>query len=96
MRVPRQIVQGCHDREDTSSMVTAGATANTTEGNSRASRESGFVVLTFTRGIYRGLARREESTSTVYITSPRCRGRGAGNAHETGGGGQLAVNTKEL
>ena len=30
------------DREDASSMVTAGATADNTEGNSRASRESGF------------------------------------------------------
>jgi len=32
-----------HDREDASSMVTAGATANTTEENSRASRESGLL-----------------------------------------------------
>jgi len=31
------------DREDASSIVTAGATANTTEGNSRASRESGLL-----------------------------------------------------
>jgi len=31
------------DREDASSMVTAGATAHTTEGNSRASRESGLL-----------------------------------------------------
>jgi len=31
------------DREDASSMVTAGATASTTEGNSRASRESGLL-----------------------------------------------------
>ena len=31
------------DREDASSMVTAGATANTTEGNRRASRESGLL-----------------------------------------------------
>jgi len=31
------------NREDASSMVTAGATANTTEGNSRASRESGLL-----------------------------------------------------
>jgi len=31
------------DREDAASMVTAGATANTTEGNSRASRESGLL-----------------------------------------------------
>ena len=31
------------DREDAPSMVTAGATANTTEGNSRASRESGLL-----------------------------------------------------
>ena len=31
------------DREAASSMVTAGATANTTEGNSRASRKSGLV-----------------------------------------------------
>ena len=31
------------DREDASSMVTAGATANTTEGNGRASRESGLL-----------------------------------------------------
>ena len=32
-----------YDREDASSMVTAGATANTTEGKSRASRESGLL-----------------------------------------------------
>jgi len=32
-----------HDREDASSMVTAGATANTTVKNSRASRESGLL-----------------------------------------------------
>ena len=32
-----------HDREAASSMVTAGATANTTEGNSCASRESGWL-----------------------------------------------------
>jgi len=31
------------DREDASSMVTAGATDNTTKGNSRASRESGLL-----------------------------------------------------
>ena len=31
------------DREDASSMVTAGATANTTVKNSRASRESGLL-----------------------------------------------------
>ena len=31
------------DREGASSMVTAGATANTTKGNSRASRESGLL-----------------------------------------------------
>ena len=31
------------DREDASCIVTAGATANTTEGNSRKSRESDFV-----------------------------------------------------
>ena len=31
------------DREDASSVATAGATANTTEGNSRASRESGLL-----------------------------------------------------
>jgi len=31
------------DKEDASSMVTAGATASTTEGNSRASRESGLL-----------------------------------------------------
>ena len=36
-----RLVQTSSDREDDSSMVTAGATANTTEGNSRASRESG-------------------------------------------------------
>ena len=41
-----------HDREDASSMVAAGATANTTEGNSRASGNR-VVVFTFTRGIYR-------------------------------------------
>ena len=35
--------QRYHYREDASSMVTAGATANTTEGNSRASRESGLL-----------------------------------------------------
>jgi len=34
-----------HEREDASSMVTAGATANTTKGTSRASRESGWVGL---------------------------------------------------
>jgi len=39
-----------HEREDASSMVTAGATANTTEGNSRASRELGFSVFTFDSG----------------------------------------------
>jgi len=33
----------CSDREDTSSMATAGATAITTEENSRASRESGLL-----------------------------------------------------
>jgi len=33
-------------------MVTAGATANTTEENSRTSRESGVVV--FTDGLYKG------------------------------------------
>jgi len=32
-----------HDREDASSMVTAGATANTTVKNSRAFRESGLL-----------------------------------------------------
>jgi len=31
------------NREDASSMVTAGATADTTEGNRRASRESGLL-----------------------------------------------------
>jgi len=31
------------NREGTSSVVTAGATANTTKGNSRASRESGLL-----------------------------------------------------
>jgi len=31
------------DRKYASSMVTAGATANTTEGNRRASRESGLL-----------------------------------------------------
>ena len=31
------------DREDASSMVTAGAKANTMEGNGRASRESGLL-----------------------------------------------------
>jgi len=30
-------------REDASSMVTAGATANNTQGNGRASRESGLL-----------------------------------------------------
>ena len=39
---PRQKYCGV-DREDTSSMVTAGATANTTVKNSRASRESGLL-----------------------------------------------------
>jgi len=34
---------GASDREDASSMVTAGATANTTVKNSRASRESGLL-----------------------------------------------------
>jgi len=40
-----QTIQFRHsfDREDASSMVTAGATANTTEGNSCASRESGLL-----------------------------------------------------
>jgi len=33
-------------------MVTAGATANTTERICRASRESGYIVFTITRGIY--------------------------------------------
>jgi len=36
-------VRRYHDREDASSMVTAGATANTTVKNSRASRESGLL-----------------------------------------------------
>jgi len=35
--------QRYHDREGASSMVTAGATANTTVKNSRASRESGLL-----------------------------------------------------
>jgi len=35
--------QRYHDRKDASSMVTAGATANTTVKNSRASRESGLL-----------------------------------------------------
>ena len=35
--------QRYHDREDAPSMVTAGATANTTVKNSRASRESGLL-----------------------------------------------------
>jgi len=35
--------QRYHDREDASSMVAAGATANTTVKNSRASRESGLL-----------------------------------------------------
>ena len=34
--------QRYHNKEDASSMVTVGATANTTERNSRASRESGL------------------------------------------------------
>jgi len=38
--------------EDASSRVTAGATAHTTEGNSRTSFVW-VVVFTFTRGIYR-------------------------------------------
>jgi len=52
------------DREDASSMVTAGATANTTEGKSRASRESGLcshshgesiaTATSSSRRIYRG------------------------------------------
>jgi len=33
------------DREDAASKVTAGGTANTTEGNSRASRESGSLYV---------------------------------------------------
>jgi len=40
-RVVSDTVHG--DSEDASPMVTAGATANTTEGNSRASRESGLL-----------------------------------------------------
>jgi len=40
------------DREDASSMVTAGATASTTEGNSRASRESG-LLCSHSHGDYR-------------------------------------------
>jgi len=32
-----------NNREEAASMVTAGATANTTEGNCRASRESGLL-----------------------------------------------------
>ena len=39
----REALMSSVDREDASSMVTAGATANTTEGNSRASRESGLL-----------------------------------------------------
>ena len=35
--------QRYHDREDASSMVKAGATTNTTEGNSRAYRASGLL-----------------------------------------------------
>jgi len=35
--------QRYHAREDVSSMVTADATANTTEGNSRACRELGLL-----------------------------------------------------
>jgi len=43
----------CFNREDASSIVIAGATANTTEGSSRASRESGLLCFTFTWGVYR-------------------------------------------
>jgi len=35
------------NKEDASSTVTAGAAANTTEGNSRASRESGLSCSQF-------------------------------------------------
>jgi len=38
-----RIIQGTVAKEGASSMATAGATANTTEGNSRASRESGLL-----------------------------------------------------
>jgi len=37
-----------YNREDASSIITAGATANATEGNSRASRESELLVLIHT------------------------------------------------
>jgi len=41
------------DEEDASSMVTAGATANTTEGNNRASRESGLLLFSHSHGVAR-------------------------------------------
>jgi len=46
--------QRYHDREDASSMGTAGATANTTEGSSRASRESGCCVHIHTGNLSKG------------------------------------------
>jgi len=42
-RIHRHVATLNNNREDASSMVIAGATANTTEGNSRASRESGWL-----------------------------------------------------
>jgi len=42
------------NREKASSIVTAGATANTTEGNSRASRESGLLCSYSHGGSIRG------------------------------------------
>jgi len=56
---------------DAASMITAGAAANTTERNSRASRGIRVVVSTFTRGIYRSATR--ESRSSVGVASSLCR-----------------------
>jgi len=39
----KEAIVKTYDRQAASSTVTAGATANTTEGNSRASRESGLL-----------------------------------------------------
>jgi len=44
-RPPRSPLRGRHDREGASSMVAAGAAAHTTEGDSRASTESGLLSL---------------------------------------------------
>ena len=56
-------------QKDASSMVTASATANTMEGDSRASGESGCCVFTFTRGIDRmQRTRRTHSQSRTHLS----------------------------